>query len=255
MLIIISPAKTMDFAGASEDKSGEFTMSDGTKKLLAELQKMGLSNLQNILETSEKLSQLNFDRFKEFNKLPTKPAIFSYDGDVYSNIQRESLNKGDVEFLNDHLRIISGFYGVLKPLDPIKAYRLEMKSKLPQNAPKGLHLFWKEEITTRLRDEMEKNNYSHIVNLASNEYSAAIDRAKLQKPVIDISFLEYRNAQLKNIAVNAKRARGMMVHYIAKNHITTPEKLKKFSESGYEFNAEKSTNTEFVFVRSCLSSL
>ncbi len=220
-----------------------------TKKLLSELKTMSEAKLKKIMKISDKLAELNFLRYQTFESLPAKQAILAYDGDVYSNIDKKTLSPGVLRFSQDHLRIVSGLYGLIKPLDKIRAYRLEMSIKLAKNAPNGLDRLWQEKITRKLNNDLKTHENKYLINLASNEYSSAIDRKLLEVPMINIHFREFRDGMMKNIALNSKRARGMVADYIVRNEIDTPGEIKKLNKSDYEFNSELSDESNYFFVK------
>ena len=168
---------------------------------------------------------------------------------MYKNIDSETFAASELHFAQNHLRIVSALYGLLSPLDKIKAYRLEMICKLPEIAPSGMHHFWKEQITKQLKIELHSHKNKFLINLASNEYSVAIGNDQLSAPIINIHFREIRNGELKTIALNAKRARGMMSDYIIRNAIDIPNDLKSFNINGYNFDATRSDDNNFFFIR------
>ncbi|KAJ6644844.1 hypothetical protein Bhyg_00039 [Pseudolycoriella hygida] len=186
------------------------------------------------MAVSDKLAELNYYRFQEFEQHTTKPAIFAYDGDVYNNIGRQNFTTQQFSFLQNHLLIISGLYGLLKPLDLIGAYRLEMSVKLP--SIEKLANFWQEIITNYINQTLTSHQNKYLINLASNEYVNAIDLAKLKYPMIHIYFKENKNNRLQVIGINAKKARGSMVNFIVQNFIDSPEILKDFSELDYAYS-------------------
>lgn len=230
------------------DSSCDHNSSFYTNILLQELQSYSCQDLEKILGVSANLAQVNFDRYKNFKTANQKEAFYAYDGDVYKNIQRNNLNRKEIDYISTHLRIISGLYGLLKAFDLIKPYRLEMNSKLLA-APKGLHLFWRNIITDLMQAELKCFDTKVILNLASNEYSCAIDRKKLGWDVIDVFFLETKAGTLQNIAVNAKRARGKLLNYMIQNQFTQPQMAKEFNENGYQFNSELSDKLNYYFIR------
>lgn len=249
MFSIISPAKTMDFKTGVLDSSTAMSLHKKTKELLSSLRRMDFIDLQNILGTSKNLTELNFDRCQHFVDLPCREAIYAYDGDVYRHIDRNALSAQDIRFMDEHVGIISGFYGLLAPSDPIRPYRLEMKSSVPDLAPKGLAHFWHEEVTDSLNERIKTHKNKIVINLASNEYSKSIDRKRLDVKVIDVNFLQERAGVYKNIAINAKRARGMLLNYIVKNRLDSPNELQRFDEGGYKFASDLSDDGNYVFVR------
>jgi len=248
MISIISPAKSMDFN--SEAPSTEFTdlpKSDKTNLIINKLQSLSQDQITKIMGVSTKIAELNYLRFQNFNNIPEKQALFAYTGDVYKNIDSFNFTNKELQFAQNHLRIASALYGLISPLDKIKAYRLEMVSKLPTIAPKGMAKFWQEHITSQLNLELQTHKNHFLVNLASNEYSAAINPALLNFPIINIHFRETRNGGMKNIALNSKRARGMLADYIIRNAIDSPGDIKSFNKNNYNFNISLSDDNNFFF--------
>lgn len=182
-----------------------------------------------------------------FTPKNAKPAIFAFTGDVYKGFDVQSLNDKDLNYAQNHLRILSGLYGILRPLDLIQAYRLEMGTKFSLGKNQDLYDLWKEKTTLKLNQELENNKA--LVNLASEEYFKSIDLPKLVRPVITPVFKEERNGKLKIISFNAKKARGLMANYIVKNKVKTAAKLKAFALDGYKFQADLSSNNELIFTR------
>jgi hypothetical protein len=198
---------------------------------------------------SEKLSKLNFDRFQAF-KTPfsldnAKQALLAFKGDVYNGINASSLSIEDLDFAQNNVRMLSGLYGVLRPLDLIQPYRLEMGTKLGNVHGKNLYDYWGSDISEVLNEDEEKL----IVNLASNEYFKAIDKKILKAQILDIVFKEKKNDTYKVIGIYAKRARGLMINYIIRNRLTDAEVLKDFSDEGYLYNQELSSDSSWVYVR------
>ena len=220
-----------------------------TKKLLTELKTLSEAKLKKIMKISDKLAELNLLRYQTFESLPAKQAILAYDGDVYSSIDKKTFSPENLRFSQDHLRMVSGFYGLIRPLDKIRAYRLEMSTKLAKNAPNGLDRFWQEKITRKLNHDLKTHENKYLINLASNEYASAVDRKLLEVPMINIHFREFRDGVIKNIALNSKRARGMVVDYIVRNNIDTPGEIKNFNKSDYKFNLKLSNESNYFFVK------
>ena len=250
MLSIISPAKSMNFTlYNSPIKSTTPIFMEYSQKLLQKVKGLSEDKIKKVMNVSDNIGKLNYNRFQNFDELKTKEAFFAYNGDVYSNIERGSLSKDNIAFALGHLRIISGLYGILKPLDRIKPYRLEMATKLDQIAPRGLALYWQEAVTDELNRELSEQKNQCLVNLASHEYSVVINRKKLAYPVIDIQFREKRAGVIKNIPINAKRARGQMVDFMVRNSIDHINDLKHFNNNGYQFDKLLSKERELVFVK------
>jgi len=202
---------------------------------------------------SDKLGELNYNRYRSYNSKDSikskKQAVLAFTGDVYTGMQTESFTKKDLKYAQNHLRILSGLYGLLRPLDAIQPYRLEMGTNLKNKKGKNLYEFWGDQITDTLNDDLSKSKINVIVNLASNEYFKVINKKKVGADILDIDFREYRGDTLKFISFNAKKARGMMFHYATKNNIKKVEDLKGFNYEDYSFSKENSTDSKWSFVR------
>ncbi|PCJ29848.1 MAG: hypothetical protein COA94_00380 [Rickettsiales bacterium] len=256
MITIISPAKSMDFNPEPEGSLsllGKWRAHSGrnnTHELLAILKGLSAGQIGKIMKVSEKIAKQNHQRFQTYENLPEKPAIFAYVGDVYKKMEPGTFSLEDLEFAQDNLRIISAFYGLVRPMDKIKAYRLEMVNKLPGAPVKSLALMWQEDIAQMINEEIKTHPNKYVINLASDEYSAAIDAASLDAKMVNIHFREIRDGVLRNIAINSKRARGRMAGYIIKGRIGSPEELKSVSALHYAFDAGLSDESNFFFVNS-----
>ncbi|MDO4228309.1 MAG: peroxide stress protein YaaA [Capnocytophaga sp.] len=253
MKIVISPAKSLNFE--REIPTKEYSLPIFQKEIAtinAELKKLSPKQLAQLMHISDKLAELNWQRNQEFS-LPfsvenARQAVFFFDGDVYDGLDAQSLNSKEISKLQQHLRILSGQYGLLKPLDLMQAYRLEMGTKISIGKAKDLYAFWEEKITTALNNEITDNEL--FINLASNEYFKSVNVKKLKVPVITPIFKDWKNDELKVISFFAKKARGLMVRYIIKNNIQTIDDLKRFDYEGYGFSEQYSTKSgELVFVR------
>ncbi len=250
MISVISPAKSMNFTDTSPNNvSSQITESKEMTKTLQVLKKLSTKNIMKSMKVSEKIAELNYDRFQNFETLPEKQAIYAYNGDVYNNIDTETLDKNSLRFSQEHLRILSALYGLLKPLDMIRAYRLEMSIKMPKLAPKGMNLFWQKNITNHINSELKTHKNKFLINIASNEYSASIDSKILDATLINTHFRETRDGKLKNIALNSKRARGMLADYIIRNQLDHPDDIKTFNKSDYKFNKTISDSNNFYFTK------
>jgi cytoplasmic iron level regulating protein YaaA (DUF328/UPF0246 family) len=233
MKLIISPAKTLDFETPAKTKqSSSPKYLKQADELVLRLQKLSESDIAKLMDLSPKLAKLNYERFEGWASAPQKQAVLAYMGDVYEGLDASSFTEKDFNFAQENLRILSGLYGLLKPLDLIKPYRLEMSTKI------GLYEFWGNSLTKELADEL-------VINLASSEYSSAVK----PKNMVTINFYETKNGKPKIIGIFAKKARGMMARYIIKNQITKPEEIKKFKESGYKFNKDMSDDKCYSFTR------
>ncbi|MDG2368321.1 MAG: peroxide stress protein YaaA [Flavobacteriaceae bacterium] len=253
MKIIISPAKSLDFKTELPTKNFSTpNFLSESKKINELLKKKSPSELKSLMSISEKLAELNWNRnntFKTpFNIENARPSIFTFNGDVYSGLDAFSLSMDQLNQAQKSLRILSGLYGLLKPLDLIQPYRLEMGTKLNVEGSLNLYGFWRNKITNKLNDELNENEF--FVNLASNEYSSAIDRKLLKTTMISPSFKDMKNGKLKIISFYAKKARGMMVRYILDNEINNLEDLRGFDYGGYSYSSEESEKMkELVFIR------
>ena len=252
MLVIISPAKTLDFSDNIPVNTAFYIPDfiNEANELVGVLQKYSAKKLSDLMSLSDKLAELNYNRFQEFsfdnqNKSMHKQAIFAYKGDVYEGLEVQDYKLEELEFINSNLRIISGLYGLLKPLDLIQPYRLEMGIRLPNDHGKNLYEFWCDKITNKLNQE--KGDF--IINLASQEYSSSIIMEKLQKQMINIVFKESYKDSYKIVGIHAKKARGVCANYIMRNRIDKCEDIKSFCLNGYKFMPDMSSNNEYIFVR------
>ena len=252
MKIVISPAKSLNFE--KELPTTQFTQSGllkESKKVHAVLKQKSPAELSEQMSISDKLADLNWQRNKAwktpFNPANSRPAVYAFDGEVYNGLDAYSIPMEKLDVLQERLRILSGLYGVLKPLDLMQAYRLEMGTKLPIGESKNLYDFWKKTVTASLNKELKKGEL--FVNLASNEYFSVIDTKALKVPVITPEFKDYKDGQLKMISFFAKKARGMMVRFIIDTNAETIEDLKGFNYEGYQFDANLSKGNNLVFTR------
>lgn len=252
MKILISPSKTIKLD--SEQKSKIHSVPkfiNESLELASILKKYSAKDLSKLMSISDNLSEINYERYQSFDNISnennSKQAILIFKGDVYEPIEINNYNTKDFEFMQTNLRIISGLYGILKPMDLIKPYRLEMSTKLNNNYGKNLYEFWGSKLSNYLNNDSEKD--IPIINLASNEYFKAINIPKLRERVIDIEFKERKNDIYKIIGIMAKKARGEMVNYIIKNKITKYSDLKEFNVNGYKYNEKFSTDNKLSFTR------
>ena len=252
MKIVLSPAKTMNFEGIVPTKRYSLPLfQQEISEVHSSLKPLSPQALSALMHISPKLADLNWQRNQSFAMPFTpenaRPALFAYDGDVYDGLEAATLSEGHIEKLQGCLRILSGLYGMLKPLDLIAPYRLEMGIKLPVGKAANLYAFWKERITQALNDELEEGEL--FINLASEEYFKAIDTVKLKTSVITPVFKDYKGDTLKIVSFYAKKARGRMVRYLAENDIRSAEDLKGFNADGYVFSEKFSEGNTIVFVR------
>jgi hypothetical protein len=250
MLALISPSKTLDFEKKiSIDNFSEPFFKKEIFQLIDVLKNKSQSEIAKLMDLSEKLAKLNFDRYNNFkpsfNLKNSKPCIYAFKGDVYEGLDIESLTKKEQDLANNKFAIISGLYGLLKPFDLIQPYRLEMSVKLKNKIGNNLYDFWGEKITQQLNEE--ENNL--VVNLASKEYFSAIKPKKLKANLVNVDFKENKNGKLSTIGIFAKRARGLMARFIIKNNISKASDLLMFDYENYKFNKKISTENNFIFVR------
>ncbi len=254
MLILLSPAKTLDFDVLVKGK--DFTVPEFLQdaRLLVDILKtISPAGLQQLMKINPKLALLNATRFLEwhlpFTSENAKPALQVFRGEVYTGIQADTLEPQDFAFAQNHVRILSGLYGILRPLDLIQPYRLEMGTKLQNPRGKDLYRFWGDKITDSVSRTLNEQSGMPVVNLASDEYFKVIDTDKINADIFTPVFLDYKNGKYKFLTVYGKRARGMMTRFIIENKITDPEELKLFDKNGYYFNVEMSTGRKWVFTR------
>lgn len=253
MKIVISPAKSLDFE--TKLPISEFTKSDFIKQSVTidkVLKKKKPKQLMELMSISDKLADLNWSRnrgrnLSEISEENARQAIYAFNGDVYVGLDAYTLSETQINVLQNKLRILSGLYGLLKPLDLMQPYRLEMGTKLPIGTKKNLYDFWKSTITKSLNEELEKDEL--FINLASKEYFDAVDVKKLKVPFITPEFKDYKDGKLKIISFFAKKARGMMVRYIIETNAETIDDLKGFNYEGYAFDENLSTEKKLVFTR------
>ena len=251
MKILISPAKSLDFENNVETSiSSKPIFADQAFNINNTIKNLSAPDLSSLMSISPKLSELNWSRNQEFQKIDSKEkeAIFAFNGDVYDGIDANTINKSNHAKLQNSLRILSGLYGILKPFDKIKAYRLEMGTKISINGSKNLYDFWKENVTNSLVNEVNENDI--IVNLASNEYFSVIDKSLILNTIITPQFKDFKNGKLKIISFYAKKARGLMTRFLIDNDIKNLSDIESFNSSGYMFSQNETNNPlEPVFVR------
>ncbi|MTI21210.1 peroxide stress protein YaaA, partial [Fulvivirga sp. RKSG066] len=223
------------------------------KELIGVLKEKSESDVQSLMSISEKLATLNVERYHNFtakkDPVHAKQAMFAFQGDVYQGLEAADLSKEGVSFAQDHLRILSGLYGVLRPLDLIQPYRLEMGTKLAVNGDKNLYEFWNDKVIKQLNKDLKNQGDDILVNLASNEYFKAVNTDKLKGRIIDVDFKDYKNGKYKIIAFYAKKARGLMSKYMIENQIKDENDLKGFDYEDYAYNDKESSEDKLVFTR------
>lgn len=255
MQIIISPAKSLDFETTIEHQinSTNYRFIEEPQKLVSKLQSLSSEELSLLMKISVKLADLNYNRYKHwhypFDVIHGKQAMFAFKGDVYTGLDAYSLSNEEVKIAQSKLRILSGLYGLLRPLDLILPYRLEMGIPLNIGGTKNLYDFWGSKISQLLNKDIEENNHKVLVNLASNEYFKSIQKKNIIVPIITPVFKDFKNGEYKMISFYAKKARGLMTRFIIQNNIQNPEDIKAFDLDGYYYNNQLSTNQIPVFTR------
>lgn len=252
MKVLLSPAKSLNFDKAiPTNKQSQSQFLTDSQKVHKALVKKKPKELAQLMGISDKLADLNWQRNQDwqvpFPEAIARQAVYAFDGDVYVGLDVYTLPDDKIDALQDTVRILSGLYGMLKPLDVILPYRLEMGTKLPIGTKKNLYEFWKTKLTKELNEELTEGEL--LVNLASKEYATAIDLKKIKSTVISPEFKDYKDGKLKIISFFTKKARGLMARYIIDNNIDSVEGLKGFNVDGYAFDESLSTNTQLVFTR------
>jgi hypothetical protein len=254
MLMVISPAKTLDFDTPPVTK--RFTQPqflDHSQELIVQLRQLSPQQIAELMDLSDKLSGLNAARFGSWTPAFTpenaKQALLAFKGDVYTGLQAENFTDADFSYAQDHLRMLSGLYGLLRPLDLMQPYRLEMGTKLANARGKDLYAFWGTQISEWLNLALADQGDDLLLNLASNEYFSAVKRTALKGRIINTEFRDLKNDQYKIISFYAKKARGLMSRFVIKEQINRPEDLKQFNTQGYRYSTSHSTPDNLVFLR------
>ncbi len=254
MLMIISPAKTLDFETPAKTRvatTPDFL--DQSQQLIDQLRQMSPTDVSDLMGISEKLGLLNYDRFLNwhtpFDATNAKQSVLAFKGDVYTGLDAESFTSDDFTFAQKHLRILSGLYGLLRPLDLIQAYRLEMGTKFSNDHGANLYQFWDDQLSKAVNAQLAKSKSKVLLNLASNEYFKAIKSQLIEADIIVPVFKDMKNEKYKIISFYAKKARGLMAAYVIKNRINDVEQIKHFDIGGYCYNEAMSTAREWVFTR------
>ncbi|MDN5349076.1 MAG: uncharacterized protein PWQ54_472 [Bacteroidales bacterium] len=253
MYLLISPAKTLDFNTIDTFLPSSLPVFKAEADKIAAILKKKLPNdLSKMMKISDDLARLNYDRYQQWSNLTDnqlKEAAFAFKGDVYQGLEIEKLSKDEIQFAQNHLRILSGLYGLLRPLDKIAPYRLEMGTDLSVGKAKNLYEYWKTKITRQISEEMKLLNTNTLVNLASNEYFKSVDTKKLEVDIISPVFKDYKNGEYKIISFFSKKARGRMSRYLIQENATDKEIILGFQEDGYHYNESLSTKSKPVFTR------
>lgn len=253
MLILLSPAKSLNFEPTDRTEYSMPRLLDNSDRLVKELKKKSARSLKKLMSVSDAIAELNVQRFQEYERPfafgSAKQAVLAFDGDVYTGMQAETFTEEDFDFAQEHLRILSGLYGLLRPMDLIRAYRLEMGTKLRTGRRKNLYEFWGEKITELINEDLAETEGNVILNLASQEYFKSVNTKKLAGRLVTVHFKENRKGELKVISFNAKKARGAMAALAIKHRIIDPEELKELTPEGYDFSPEHSSADELMFLK------
>ncbi len=255
MIHIISPAKSLDFETKPKIKSSSFAQfEDQSIQVMKKLSGFSKNKLKDLMGISDNLAELNYNRNQEWSKSNeskdlSKQAIYAFSGDVYAGLDAYSFSETDIEYAQNHLKILSGLYGLLKPMDLILPYRLEMGTSMNVGRKKNLYEFWHDSVTDEINESLKGHQEKVLINLASNEYFKVIDKKKFVGNIVSPVFKDEKNGKLKIISFFAKKARGLMSNYIIKNKISTVEDLKGFDFEGYHYDNKLSKPNELLFVR------
>lgn len=254
MLMVISPAKTLDYD--TPPVTARFTQPqhlEHAQELISQLRDFSPAQIAELMHLSDKLAGLNAARFgswtPKFTAKNAKQALLAFKGDVYTGMHAEDFSEEDFDFAQQHLRMLSGLYGVLRPLDLMQPYRLEMGTKLANARGKDLYAFWGTHISEWLNKALKAQGDDVLLNLASNEYFGAVKKSALKARLINTEFKDLKNGQYKIISFYAKKARGLMARYVIKERLSDPAGLKDFNYQGYRFNAEQSSEDNLIFLR------
>jgi cytoplasmic iron level regulating protein YaaA (DUF328/UPF0246 family) len=254
MLLVVSPAKNLDFESPlPTDKFSQPELLDHSQKLMNYCQKLTPADISTLMGISDKLAGLNAARFGEwsmpFTVENSRQALLAFNGDVYTGLDAKTFTEADFDFAQQHMRILSGLYGLLKPLDLMQAYRLEMGTRLANDRGTNLYQFWGSIITNSLNEALAQQGDGVLINLASNEYFKSVKKKELNGEIITPAFKDWKNGQFKMISFFAKKARGLMARYIIENRLTDKEQLKSFDVAGYQYSEELSQGNDWVYTR------
>lgn len=254
MIIVLSPAKTLDYdtKPATRRHSQPLFLEDSAE-LIKQLRPLSPPDISSLMGISDALGTLNFDRYQEwqapFTPANARQAVLAFKGDVYAGLQAENFSADDFKFAQQHLRILSGLYGLLRPLDLMQPYRLEMGTRFANDRGKDLYAFWGDSLTEQLNGLLAKDKSHTLLNLASNEYFKAVKKKNIDAEIVSPAFKDYKNGDYKIISFFAKQARGMMARWVIENRVSEPAELRKFKADGYAYNKKLSSDAVPVFTR------
>ncbi|MEC8825321.1 MAG: peroxide stress protein YaaA [Verrucomicrobiota bacterium] len=254
MLAVISPAKTLDYESVCPNhRPTQPAFLNEASELVSVLKKKTSAQLRDLMSVSEKLANENRSRYQEWSQPFTednaRAALFAFKGDVYTGFDTASYSRSELQYAQKHLRILSGLYGVLRPLDLMQPYRLEMGTQLKNQEGKNLYAFWGDRLTKNVNKALEGSGSGIFVNLASNEYFSALQKDAIKGEIITPQFKDLKNGTYKFITIYGKKARGMMCDFMIQNNVNTPDDLKQFDSAGYRYNKELSEGSNWVFTR------
>ena len=254
MLAILSPAKTLDYqTPLTTNKSTQPDFNTESKELIATLRKFAPAEIGSLMKISDNLAELNHRRYAEWQNQASednaRPALFAFKGDVYLGLDAQTLGARDINFAQKHLRVLSGLHGLLRPLDLIQPYRLEMGTRLATRRGSNLYQFWGNKVTDNINKALAQQTSKVLLNLASNEYYQVIQAERIEGRILNINFKELRDGKYRFVSFAAKRARGLMARYMIDNRITRPSQLRQFDVDRYAFNEALSRDDEWIFTR------
>lgn len=252
MLTLLSPAKKLlSYKKAYDGATTKPQFEDKTEALVSIMQGLSVEEIARLMDLSKDLAELNFQRYQHFSRDDASgyPAIYLFEGDVYKGLEAETWSSASINFAQKHLMILSGLYGLIRPLDKIQPYRLEMGTSLANPAGKNLYDYWSETVTARINELLAKEDNPLLINLASTEYFSVIKPRELKYPLINVHFKEKKNGQLKVIGIYAKKARGAMASYLMQEEIDNAEGIKAFSGLNYQYDVRESDEENLVFIR------
>ena len=249
MLVVVSPAKKLDMHPVDNVVPTRPLFEQDADELAGVMQRFNLDEIKSIMGLSINLAQLNADRFAQFGLQDKKPAALAFAGDTYQGLEAATFEPEEMAWAQNHLRILSGLYGLLRPLDEIEPYRLEMGTRLETARGKSLYQYWGSKLSEALNDQAEATKSKVLINCASKEYFGAVDLGILSVPVVTPVFMENKNGTAKIVSFYAKKARGAMARFIMQNRLLKSEDLKSFTSGGYDYEANKSSSSELVFIR------
>lgn len=254
MILVLSPAKTLDYESkVPVEETTQLVFKSEVKELVKVLKGKSKKQIRELMSLSENLADLNFQRYQNFETPgeadESRQALFAFKGDVYQGLDAYSLSPEAISFAQKHLRILSGLYGVLRPLDEMQPYRLEMGTSLQVKKAQNLYEFWKSKLTQHMNDTLQSEGSGVLLNLASNEYFNALDKEQLNARIIEPTFKDYKNGKLKTISFYLKKARGTMARFVMENQISNPDDILGFDGDGYSWSEELSSENKPVFIR------